>query len=225
MAENILGVDIGSSSVKAVLIRKSFPAKKTVVKAHMVSVSPGMQKEAVEKCLQEFPGAHKIVASLDRINVSSKIIALPTNEHSKIRKLTPFQLEGKVPFLQNALTDGTFLYSKENNEHYCLLSALNLDDLLQRKELLSRCKVSEIDYTVDSLALINLFLKDTKTPSNAILVDCGCSKTVVSIISGRKLIASRIIRDGMKKDEETQKNDFAIKLSREIKRTILSSKP
>jgi hypothetical protein len=229
MAQNILGVDIGSSSVKAIHVKKDFLGRTSILKAHMVSIENDDPQPSVSKCLDEFSDKIDIlIVSLDRINIAQKFVELPAQETEKIRKLAPFQLEGKVPFLDNALTDGCLLYSEKGNRNHTLLSALNKNDLERRKQLIENnqttsFRIRETDYKIDSIALINLFINDESTPSEAVIVDWGYSKTVISIIDDNKLICSRIIRCGTKDSSVNDDNTHIIKLTKEIKRTILST--
>lgn len=229
MAQNILGVDIGSSSVKAIHVKKGFFGRTSILKAHLVSVEDGDLQPSVSKCLDEFSDEIDVlIISLDRIDIAQKFVQLPANETEKIRKLAPFQLEGKVPFLENALTDGCLLYSEEGNRNFTLLSALNKTDLEKRRQLIESHEPtnylsSETDYKIDSIALINLFINDESTPSDAVIVDWGYSKTVISIINNNKLICSRIVRGGTRDSLDNEGSVHVIQLTKEIKRTILSA--
>lgn len=105
----ILGLDLGSYSIKGVLLDGS----RTGAKATFAEVrrAEGDRLEALRAALEELkgklPAADQVIVSLPGPTLATHVVTLPFNDPKRIEATLPFEVEGQLPF---ELADAAFDY-------------------------------------------------------------------------------------------------------------------
>ncbi len=100
MARRILGLDIGSYSVKAVEFRQTLRDLEVVQlrSLPLVDPSPSLSVELREFVqLHDLPTDH-VVVSLSGDRISTRRLSFPFRDRKKIAPAVPFEVEAQVPY-------------------------------------------------------------------------------------------------------------------------------
>ena len=180
-----MGFDIGSLSVKGVLLSHGWFGT-SFINAREVPIGAQGAEAALRECKKQLGGGSgtKTVISLDRRNLATRMVELPTRDIDKIRKLAPFQLEGKIPFANEALIDGCPVAQAGEKASWSILTAIREQDFNERMAMAERALGEKPSYHVDGLAALNVLLLygDLSSGTEAFL-DVGSEKTSITIMS------------------------------------------
>ena len=230
MAQLSLGLDIGEVSVKAILIKSTLWGQLEVLESQDIVVGETGLEGALQKCKEKFPSYDEISISLDRRDIAQRIIQLPATNKKTIRKLAPFQMEGKLPFKGEALFDGCSLRQQKEGQSPTLLCAIERERFLQREKLVEDVFGKKPKFhQVDTMAAASVFLHEESHSGFEILADVGSKKTTITLFQDGQLKVSRLLLYALQtrrqqkfaKDDEGEK--LAKRLSTEVKRLLLSN--
>ncbi|MBI3995649.1 MAG: pilus assembly protein PilM, partial [Nitrospirae bacterium] len=212
MAQPILGLDLGSSSVKAVCLRKGWMGLEWAGGYHL-PVGPAGQalprssgpfhwaKEPVPG-LKEWIAEHRlpmdrVVVSLPAHLVSLRTLTLPFNDARKLEKVVPFEIESLLPYpLEEVVVDYQATDTRDGRTN--LLAAAVPRILVKNYlEQLARAGIDPEAVDLDGMALMNLarhLFSDSPAPGGPAVrpvgaaggdmaaLEIGASKTVVCIL-------------------------------------------
>ncbi len=202
MSRKILGLDIGSHSIKAVLVKEGFGKLEPVrfIEKRLIN---GDVQGLIRSIFQE--GHFKpdiVVSSVAGNNVSVQYLQIPFTDESKISRVVPNEVENLIPFhLEDMVIDQVIL-SKGNgvkptgSSSVCV--ALIKKGILQQhmdtmKEALVDTKIIELE----SLALYHAFMQWYKTEDTVALLDIGAERSNLCIVSkGKPAFVRTFIRGG-----------------------------
>jgi general secretion pathway protein L len=131
MAQRILGLDLGSKSVKGVLIESTYRGF-TVLDAASVMVLPkGEQPEpgpfdrqvaALRELLADRSWrAEVVVVGHPGAGVSTHVITLPFTDPRRIEQTIPFEVGGQIPFdLEEVAWDWQLIGEQDGKSHLCV---------------------------------------------------------------------------------------------------------
>lgn len=230
MAEKILGLDIGSYSIKAALFEATF---RTYELKELYESSPLNLEErsaedktnAVMKALQTFLEQNQIPpATLSTALAGSWVstrrlnLPLPANQ---VQKVLPFELENFIPFpLQEVLIESCTIESSKTKTDV-LAFAVGKEPLSKHLDILKKCNLDPAFVSIDSVALANLFLLD-QTPSGlCLIVDIGHTKTSLSfLLNGQLRFVRTLFTGGLNFTHALQKKlDLTFEQAQEVKHT------
>ena len=223
-----MGFDIGSLSVKGVSLSHGWFGT-SLIDAREVPIGPSGAEAALRECKKQLGGsAGKTVISLDRRYLATRMVELPTRDIDKIRKLAPFQLEGKIPFANEALIDGCPVANAGEKASWSILTAIREQDFQERMDMAQRALGEKPSYHVDGLAALNVLLLygDLSNGTEAFL-DVGSEKTSITILAEKRVIATRLLLVGLKEFSLGPEADMAATtvadgLAAELRRSLLS---
>ncbi|MBI3812416.1 MAG: type IV pilus assembly protein PilM [Nitrospirae bacterium] len=197
MAQPILGLDLGSSSVKAVCLRKGWMGLEWAGGYQRdISHPPGpfdWAREAVPG-LKEWIAEHQlpmdhVVVSLPAHLISLRTLTLPFNDERKLEKVVPFEIEALLPYpLEEVVVDYQVTDATQGRTN--LLAAAVPRGLVKNYlEQLSRAGINPEAVELDGMALTNL-VRHVFPDSSALgdpaggmaALEIGASKTVVCIL-------------------------------------------
>jgi general secretion pathway protein L len=137
-----LGIDIGTTSVKAAVVRSAY--RKLVLEGLAESRLAGTGEEAVKAAIKDAAqnalgaGAPDGVAtSMPGTQTTLRTVRIPETAAQKLADVLPFELESQLPFdLENAVLDWRVLEGHTNEEGLAVLTAVaQVEDATRRIEL------------------------------------------------------------------------------------------
>lgn len=194
MARRILGLDIGSHSVKAVEFRQTLRELEVVQlqKLPLIDPAPALPVELREFLqMHDLPTEHAVVAlSGDRI--STRRLSFPFRDRKKIAPAVPFEVEAQVPYdLDDFFVDWEIVGETRGRTNVVATLAPRAEVAL----LLETLREAGIDPRIveaEGLALANLSsLFDLS--GTRLVVDLGHRKTTLCLCVDGRATAARTI--------------------------------
>lgn len=193
MAERILGLDIGDSSVKAVLLSRGFRGGYRVLAVRLIDVADGGLPEALERLFADpaLRGA-PCVTALPAGRLSFRNVRLPFRDDKKIRQTLPFTLE---PLLQTPVdelfVDHVALIQGGAAEVFAALAPRTL--VAERTALLAPYvrEIAVID--VDAVPLACRLMQKPGFPESALVLDIGARDTTAIFVQSARVVQIRHI--------------------------------
>jgi len=208
MSRAILGLDLGSYSVKAVELRQTLRELEVV---QLREVRLGRSGATLAELLAELAKTHRlptqnVVCALPGDRVSSRTIEFPFRDRRKIAQALPFEVESQVPFdLEDIVIDWAEIASEKSRSE--LVATIS-----PRKEvalLLNVLRQAELEPRVveaEGLVLGNL-CGLFELPGRRIVLDVGHRKsTLCLLLDGRPVaarsfpVAGRALTEALAKD-------------------------
>ncbi len=210
MFQRILGLDIGSSSIKLVLMQKGFkgPTIERCVawpipepgfdptRPDQTALSEQLQAALVQAQLRTPAGGpvkDSVIALLEQRVSFTHTLRFPFSDSHQIGQTVAYEMEGRIPVdLEDVVVDyhptrfaGSGADAAAGAE--VLAFAFPRDYLRRRLEALQRAGVDPKMFELDGLALFNFYrqyLADADSgPGDLALLDIGDSKTSLCIVS------------------------------------------
>lgn len=192
MAQKILGLDIGSHSIKAALFETAFRSfvltdlfqspplmlDETHPEEHEMVIFESLQSLIEKNNLQSC----NFVTSLSGKLVSSRTLTLPLPA-KQIAKVLPFEIEGYTPFALDDLIIDHHVIDAKKNLTTVLAAAAQKTTIQEHLSILERLKIQPSFITFDSISLYNLnqFVSNGNFNTYAI-IDIGHQKSAICII-------------------------------------------
>lgn len=209
MAQPILGLDLGSSSVKAVCLRKGWMSLEWAGGYQRdLPQPPGLfdwAREAVPG-LKEWIAEHRlptdrVVVSLPAHLISLRTLTLPFNDARKLDKVVPFEIEALLPYpLEEVVVDYHVTDTTEGKTNL-MVAAVPRGLVKNYLEQLARVGIDPEAVELDGMALMNLvrhIFPDSPAPGShaggdRVALEIGASKTVVCILRNGQAVFIRTI--------------------------------
>lgn len=201
MPQRILGLDVGSYSVKVAEVTrglKSFelvhfyekPVQYNEVLTREESLTAAIQAVLEDNALEW----DDIICAVPGDKIATRLITLPFGNMRKIDQTVDFEVENYIPF---ELEEVVFDYHAsviDKNLSKVLVAYANKGEFVRNLTLLNNAGVDPRVVCVEGAELINLMHFGLVPPeSSYAIVDIGHSKTTVTIGRGKKLILTRTI--------------------------------
>ena len=192
MPEMILGLDIGSETVKAVLVARKGRKDVRVITSETLRLEAGMDLDAAMKKIAQrirpqMSAGVRCVVSVPPSDVMFRQVQLPFREEAKIRKTLPFELEPLLPLpIEDVVVD------------YVNLPGDGLLSAAMGKERIKKiiaaveaqlCRVDVIDIATAALALPLLERRDLT--GTGILLDIGAASTFAVFYENNAIVQIR----------------------------------
>lgn len=222
MAQKILGLDIGSHSIKAALFETAF---RTYNLTDLFQSAPLKLEEAppeehevlvTESIIQLIQknniDTKNVVTALSGKFISNRMLRLPLPP-KQLPKVLPFEIENYIPFpLEDLILDHHIIQASKS-ETICLAAAAQKSIIQQHLTMLQKAGIDPTLVTFDSMALFNLnqFIAPQNVRTYAI-VDIGYQKSSVCIISDQKIALVRSLYSGGREIDETLRADLNLTL-------------
>ncbi|PCJ20538.1 MAG: hypothetical protein COB02_03195 [Candidatus Cloacimonadota bacterium] len=214
----VLGLDIGASAIKAVLIEDSLKGE-SVKKFYHYPYRPKEREEAIASFFDDLEEEYdRLVVSLKGYEGSVRLIDLPFSDVKKVKQVLPFELEDEFA---EGTEDRDFRFHKilessksgettESKEHtYLCIGVKNgvKEEYLGVLQKLKR-KPYLLDY--DAYANFNCFFEseDHKKEGIYLLIDIGARSTGINIMNETELLYTRSVFFGG--------NDFTKAVSQQL---------
>ncbi|SMC52018.1 type IV pilus assembly protein PilM [Desulfocicer vacuolatum DSM 3385] len=205
--DQLVGLDIGSSQIK-VAVLKSTSKGLVLQKLGMTSVPPGlidegriMDADAVADIIRTLFKTHgikqkNVAISTGGYSVVIKTIVLPTVSEKELVKSIRTEAEQYIPYdIDDVNLDFQILGPSEfsDDQMNVLLVAVKKDLVAEYIDLINQAGLNPCIIDVDSFALQNIYEAIYKPAEDkmSLLVDVGCSKTSLNILSGTNSLMMR----------------------------------
>lgn len=192
MAKHILGLDIGKSSVKAVLIEAGLRGGMRIVAWEKVDVAAtGGIREALRR-LQEIPvlGVPTCQTALAAGGFSFRNVKLPFKDRKRISQTLPFELESQIPHaVEDVLIDFTTQVTAEESELFT--AVITKKDVQDRIALLDEYGFDAEVIDIDGVPIAASLMADTAADSLTLLLDVGATDTTGVFFKAGKILQIR----------------------------------
>jgi len=221
-----LGIDIGTTSVKAAAVRSAY--RKLVLEGLAEApLREDRSEEAVKSAIREaaqgalgIGSADGIATSLPGTQTTLRTVRIPETAAQKLSDVLPFELESQLPFdLENAVLDWRVLDGHTNEEGLAVLSVVaQLEDARRRVELVKGALGIEPErlgsgaFPIANLAPLATVLSDARTVA---LLDLGNKTSDIVVLEAGEPVFSRTLSLGTEGLPQT-----AAKLAREVRLSI-----
>jgi len=194
LLKNVLGLDIGSHSLKAVEIRQTLRSFEAIA----VRTLPRRDDETpLAELIARFLelnrlGTEHVVCALPGIRLSSRRLHFPFNDNKKIRAAIPFEVEEDLPLdIEDCLIDWEKIHSDRTSADI-IATIVPRAEVSRLTEPLIEANCAPHTLEAEGLALANLVaLFDL--PGTRMLIDLGHSKTTFCMLVEGRAIAARTV--------------------------------
>jgi type II secretion system protein L len=197
MSKHILGLDIGKSSVKAVLIEAGLRGSARIVAWEKIDVAgTGGTREALRR-LQEVPvlTVPACQTTIAAGGFSFRNLKLPFKDRKKISQTLPFELESQIPHaLENVLIDFTVLGQADGSELFA--AVIPKTDVQDRIALLGEYGFDAEVIDIDAVPIAARLMADAAADSTGLLLDVGASDTTGIFFRAGKILQIRAFAFG-----------------------------
>ncbi len=202
MARKILGLDIGSHSIKAVLVKEGFGRIEPVsfIEKRLMN---GDVQGLIRSIYQE---GHLrpdiVVSSVAGNNVSVHYLNIPFSDESKISRVVPNEVENLIPFhLEDMVIDQVILSkgngAKPNGGSSVCVALIRKQTLQDHIKTLKEASVETKVIELESLAFYHAFMQWYKTEDTVALLDIGAERSNLCIVSkGKPALVRTFVRGG-----------------------------
>jgi general secretion pathway protein L len=192
MPERILGLDIGASALKAVLLSRGFRGGYRLLGFRLIDLAAaGGLTEAVRQLFADetFRGS-VCVTTISSGALSYRSIRLPFRDHRKIRQTLPFAIE---PLIQTPLDDVFIDYTLTGwTGQADIFAALAPRALVSdRTALLAEYVRETAVIDINAVPLVTRLMEKPNFPKIALVVDVGARETVAVFANREQIIHIR----------------------------------
>jgi general secretion pathway protein L len=192
MMKNVLGLDLGSHSIKAVELRQTLRGLEPVQlrmhpRGHADDDLPDQLRRLIR--LHHLPVEH-VICALAGDRLSTRRLDFPFRDHKKLRQAVPFEVEGEVPFpVEDILVDWQIVGGERTQATVAAAIAQRKHVGLLLAELSeANCDPRIVEAEGFALAnLANLF----DLPGTRLLADLGHRKTTLCLLMDGRVVSTR----------------------------------
>ncbi|MEK6713088.1 MAG: pilus assembly protein PilM [Nitrospirota bacterium] len=201
MSRKILGLDIGSHSIKAVLIREGL-GKIEPVRFIEKPVTNGDTQALIKSIFQEGRlNPDIVISSVAGNNVSVHYLNIPFSDEAKISRVVPNEVENLIPFpIEDMIIDQVILSkgngAKPNGGSTVCVALIKKNTLQNHINTLKGASVDTKVIEIESLALYHAFMQWYKIEETVALLDIGAARTNLCIVSKGKPALVRTFNRG-----------------------------
>ncbi|MCC7201516.1 MAG: pilus assembly protein PilM [Nitrospirae bacterium] len=202
MSRKILGLDIGSHSIKAVLLREGFGRIEPVTYIDK-NLANGDVRGLIRSIFQEGNlNPDMVVSSVPGNTVSVHYLQLPFSDESKISRVIPNEIENLTPFHLDEMVIDQIILSKGNgaspgNGTSVCVALMKKQTLQDHIDTLKDASVDAKIIELESLALYHAFMQWYRTEDTVALLDIGAERSNLCIVSkGKPALVRTFLRGG-----------------------------
>jgi len=190
--KNVLGLDLGSHSIKAVEVQQTLRGIEAVQLQTVLRADSDLPPAELLARFLEVHGFSKehVVAALPADRITGRRLGFPFREGKKLRQAVPFEVEGTVPFeLEDLMIDWQRVGGDRNSSEVVAAIAPR-SEVSEYVQILDEAGCPARTLEAEGLVLGNLAaLFDL--PGNRLLVDLGHRKTSFCLLVDGQPVATR----------------------------------
>jgi general secretion pathway protein L len=192
MAKHILGLDIGKSSLKAVLIEAGLRGSLRIVAWEKADITGTHGIREALRRIQEVPvlTVPACQTSLAARNFSFRNMKLPFKDRKKILQTLPFELESQIPHpVESVLIDFTVLAQAQGSDLFT--AVIPRAEVEERIALLADYGFDAETIDIDTVAVAARLMEAVPADSLNVLLDVGSSETTGIFFKAGKILQIR----------------------------------
>ena len=228
--KNLIGLDIGSSSVKLVRLKK-VKGKIELERARVIELKDIKSiREGIERLLKsEKITSCQVCLSISGQSVFTRFVKLPKLSQKKVEQVVKYEAQQQIPFsIEKVIWDYQLYRRSESSEVEVYLAAVKRDIIDSLLKELAPLKIDVVSIQPSPIALYNFTVFNQDIKENSIILDIGAKTTDVIIAKGRRLWIRSIPIAGEELTEALSqklgiKPDEAEKLKRKEAITLVGS--
>jgi len=185
-----IGLDIGSSSVKAVVLGRKSARGRSIVGQHMVALDETAESK-MATVIREVVGALRVDVKHVTIAVGGqwvimRVVEMPPLKPDELAQALPIEAQRHLPFsIQDVVLDGAALGPAENGKVWVLIVACKRELLERRIGWVQQAGLIPVCIDVDALAIANAFVEQPsqrRQQGVKALVDVGSQRTSLVVL-------------------------------------------
>lgn len=204
MPQTILGIDVGSYSIKVAHIRRTFKNFELIkFYEHQIMYTDVLtQEEATAAALRAIVEDNDLVwdnaiVGLPGQYVSSRLIDLPFGNKAKIDQTIEFELENYIPFELSEVVSDYHIINATKESSKVLVLYTPKGQFVKYLTMMQNVGVDPKIVCSEGVELVNLVNLGMVPPEGVFsMVDIGHKKTTVTICKGKNLIYTRTLAIG-----------------------------
>lgn len=197
MTDQILGLDIGDFSVKAVQVTGGLKGYHLTACARVdIDQDKGLE-DALKALFEEIPfdGEGGCIASFPVDRVSFRNLSMPFKDKKKIGRTIGYELEPMLPFSVEALTTD-YVVTEHSEQPWVLSASIRQEALAQYFDVLQAHQIDPDVVDLSGVPTAVQLAKHDHVPSDALLIDMGSRATSVILFSRRSVALVRSFHIG-----------------------------
>jgi len=187
-----IGLDIGSSAVKAVAISRKSPRSRVLLAKHIVPIEDAAEGSATPAIRQAVSAlkcdVKHVTISVGGQWVIMRVVEMPPLKPDELAQALPIEAQRHLPFnIQDVVLDGAILGPAEGGKLWVLIVACKRELLERRISWVQQAGLTPTCVDVDALALGNAFIEQaegTKPEAINALIDVGSQRTSLVVLRG-----------------------------------------
>lgn len=192
-AKVIIGLDVGSTSVKVVALgSRKGSGLRPIIAQNLVPLEAGQDVDA-SGAIKAALATLQLPIRLVNLSVSGqwvimRIVEMPTMKPAEMKQALPFEAQRYLPFnVQDVLIDGAVLGPADANKSWVLIVACKKELIERRMDWTKRAGFDVALIDVDALAVANAFLSSgngQRIEGTRALLNVGAQLTNLVILQG-----------------------------------------
>jgi len=192
--KNVLGLDLGSHSLKAVELQQTLRGFEAV---QLRSLPRASDEASLPEVLQRFVALHRlatdhVVAALPGDRLSSRRLSFPFRERRKLAQAVPFAVEAELPFdLEDVVVDWESV-GGDRSRTEVMAAIAPRSEVSGLLALLDQAGCTPRTLEAEGLVLGNLAAV-FDLPGRRLLLDLGHRKTTLCVLLDGRAVAARTL--------------------------------
>ncbi len=221
MAQRILGIDIGTYSVKAVRLKSRLGGSLEYVGSYSehIEINADDQREATIEALGRLISENKLTgdtlcALMPAQKVSGRFLRLPFGDRRKLDQVIDFEVENHLPFSADKIVTDYQLISKGKNFSDIFIQVAKKSDVAMTLQSLKEAELEPKYLDSESMALYSVMSNTYKDNSCHAILDVGHSKTLLTVMNKNSVAYSHSLDFGGARINESISDKFAVSLQK-----------
>jgi general secretion pathway protein L len=196
MPDNILGLDIGDSSLKAVQVTGGLRGYRVSACTRVEIGQDEALEDALRGLFQEMPFDGGVcIASFQADRLSFRNLSMPFKDRKKIGQTIGYELEPMLPFSMEAMATD-YVVTEYSEETRILSASVRQETLEQYMDCLAAHHIDPDVVDISGVPTAVQLAKQDHGPSDALFIDMGSKTTSAILIIGQTLALVRSFHFG-----------------------------
>ncbi len=191
--DSFLGIDIGSASIKAVLIIRGKNGRIKLVRSRVAEYSEADPGESLKSLIPELlQGEERLISVPVGVSISGRsafirLINIPSAPQKKLRRIVHYEIRQQVPFPIDEVVWDYQVLGRSGNQLHVLLAAVKKELIGSILAAVNKTGARLEFVDVSSLALYNCIRYFYQDIQKSLILDIGAKTTSVIVINSNKI--------------------------------------